>query len=126
VDGCRLGSVEAYETEWRSVRLAGTKVDYLNARAATWRDVDLVGCRIGELDLTDAHVERLRLHGCTVGTLVVGHARLSDVDLRGARIDVVEGLSGLRGTWVTADQLTLLAPSLAAALGITVTNDDVP
>jgi uncharacterized protein YjbI with pentapeptide repeats len=120
VDACRLGSVEAYETEWRGVRLEGTKVDYLNARAATWRDVDLVGCRIGELDLTDARIERLRLDGCTLGTLVVGHARLTDVDLRGARVEVVEGLTGLRGSWLTPEQLTLLAPSLAAALGITI------
>ena len=102
------------------VRLEGTKVDYLNARAAAWRDVELVGCRIGELDLTDAKVERLRLDGCTVSTLVVGHARLADVDLRGARIEVVEGFTGLRGSWVTPEQLTLLAPSLADALGITV------
>ena len=57
-----------------------------------------------------------------MGSLVVGHARLTDVDVRGARIDVVEGLSGLRGTWLTSEQLTLLAPSLAAALGITVTD----
>ena len=122
VDTCRLGSVEAYETEWRGVRVEGTKIDYLNARAATWRDVDLVGCRIGELDLSDAQVERLRLDGCTVGTLVVGHARLADVDLRGARVEVVEGLPGLRGTWLTPEQLTLLAPALAAALGITITD----
>ena len=118
VTASRLGSVELYESSWRSVGVAGTKIDYLNARASTWRDVDLRDCRIGELDLADATVERLRLDGCTVGTLALSHARLSDVDLRGARIEAVEGIDGLAGTWITDDQLTLLAPSLADQLGI--------
>jgi hypothetical protein len=47
-------------------------------------------------------------------------ARLADVDLRGARVDSVEGLDGLRGTWITAAQLDGLAPALAAQLGLRV------
>ena len=45
---------------------------------------------------------------------------VADVDLRGARIAAVEGLDGLRGTWITAAQLDGLAPALAEQLGIRV------
>ena len=65
-------------------------------------------------------VRGLRLDGCTVGALGVRGARLTDVDLRGARVDAVEGLDGLGGTWITAAQLDGLAPALAEQLGIQV------
>lgn len=120
VRASRLGATELYETSWRTVRVAHTKIDYLNARGSTWQDVDLVGCRVGELDLADARVQRLRLDGCTVESLGLRGARLADVDLRGARIGSVEGLDGLAGTWITAEQLDGLAPALADQLGIRV------
>jgi hypothetical protein len=62
--------------------------------------VSLAGCRIGQLTLTDA--------------------RLEDVDLRGAELAVLTGLDGLRGAVVDQEQLTLLAPLLAAHLGLVV------
>lgn len=120
VVGSRLGSIALYESTWRSVRVESSKIDYVNARAARWRDVAFRDCRIGELDLTDARVERMRLDGCTIGTLTLTHARLSDVDLRHAQIETVSGLTGLAGAWITPGQLTLLAPSLAADLQITI------
>ena len=120
VVGSRLGSFALYESTWAGVRVETSKIDYVNARSAQWRDVAFADCRIGELDLSDARVQRMRLDGCTIDTLTLTHARLSDVDLRGARVEAVAGLTGLAGAWITPDQLTLLAPSLATALGITV------
>ena len=122
VVGSRLGSFALYESTWAGVRVESSKIDYVNARAAQWRDVAFVDCRIGELDLSDARVERMRLDGCTIDTLTLTHARLSDADLRGARVEAVAGLAGLAGAWITPAQLTLLAPSLATALGITVSD----
>ena len=54
----------------------------------------------------------MTLSGCTIGSLVLSHATLRDVDLRGARIETVEGVAGMSGSWISGDQLVALAPAL--------------
>jgi uncharacterized protein YjbI with pentapeptide repeats len=116
----RLGSVEAYETQWRGVRFVGCKLSYLNLRGAELLDVGFTDCVIDELDLMGATATRIAFTGCRVTHLSVQDATLTDVDLRGADLEVVDGLAGLRGATVSDDQLTRLAPLLAAHLGIMV------
>lgn len=116
----RLGSVELYEGSWRSVVIEDSKVGYVNARSSTWQDVVLRNCVITELDLTYATISRLAIEGCQIGTLDLSSARLVDVDLRGAELQVVNGLDGLAGSWISPDQLTQIAPLLAEHLRIKV------
>jgi uncharacterized protein YjbI with pentapeptide repeats len=116
----RLGSAELYETNWRCVTVSDTKISYLNARAATWQDVVFRNCVIEELDLAYASLTRVAFSGCQLRSLSLDHARLTDVDLRRAELKVLKGLGGLGGAWVTPDQLTLLAPLLAAHLKIRI------
>jgi uncharacterized protein YjbI with pentapeptide repeats len=120
VEGSRLGSVEAYETSWRSVHLVGCKLGYLNLRGAELLDVALTDCVVEELDLGQADVRRVRLDGTRVATLDVQGATLQHLDLRGADLEELRGLEGLRGATVTPAQLSLLAPLLAGAWGIKV------
>lgn len=116
----RLGSVEAYEAQWRSVHVTGCKVSYLNLRGAEVTDLAFTDCVIEELDLLEVVARRVRMTGTRVGQLNVQHADLQDVDLRGATFDGVDGVLGLRGATVSPDQLGLLAPLLAAGLGLDV------
>lgn len=116
----RLGSVEAYEAHWRSVHVTGCKISYLNLRAAQVTDLAFTDCVIEELDLVEVVARRVRLSGTRVGHLNVQNADLQDVDLRGATYDGVDGVLGLRGATVSQDQLMLLAPLLAAGLGLDV------
>ena len=116
----RLGAVEAYEATWRSLLVSECKLGYLNARAGTWRDVTLRGCTVDELDLSGAKLTRVAFEDCRIGTLRASGATLVDVDLRGARLEVVEGLAGLAGAWVSEQQLGELAPLLADHLRIRV------
>lgn len=116
----RLGSVEAYESQWRGVHVVGAKLSYLNLRGAELLDVVFTDCVIDELDLMGATVARLAFTGCRVTHLNVQDARLRDVDLRGAELEIVDGLAGLRGATVSDDQLSRLAPLLAAHLGLDV------
>lgn len=120
LDGSRLGAVETYEATWRSVLVTGCKLGYLNARSSTWRDVVFAGCTVDELDLSGAKLTRVAFEGCRVGTLRAAGATLVDVDLRSARLEVVDGLTGLAGAWVSDAQLADLAPLLAEHLGIRV------
>lgn len=116
----RLGSVEAYETELRSVHFVGCRVSYLNLRGAQLLDVAFTDCVVDELDLTQATARRVRFDSTRVDVLDLQHAELHDVDLRGASLATITGVTHLRGTTVTPDQLALLAPVLAGELGIAV------
>jgi len=116
----RLGSVELYDANFRSVRIEGSKLDFVNLRNATLTDVLLTNCIIGELDLGGATVHRLHLQDCRIGTLDVTHARLTDADLRSSDYGAIHGIDGLRAAIIDDAQLALLAPLLAAHLGIRV------
>ena len=116
----RLGSVEAYDGQWRSVHLVGCKISYLNLRGAELVDVAFTDCTIEELDLVNARVRRVALTGTRVEHLNVQHSQLHDLDLRGAQLSAIDGIMDLRGAVIGPEQLTLLAPLLADALGLTV------
>lgn len=120
VVGGRLGSVEAYEAELRSVHFVGCRISYLNLRGAQLLDVAFTDCVVDELDLAQATARRVRFDATRVDVLDLQHAELHDVDLRGATLATITGVTHLRGTTVTPDQLALLAPVLAGELGIAV------
>ena len=120
INHARLGSVEAYEATLRSVHIDGSKLDFVNLRNATLTDVLLSNCIIDELDLGSATVQRLELQNCRIGTLEVGGAKLKDVDLRSSDFSAVHSLEGLRGATIDDAQLSLLAPLIAAHLGLRV------
>jgi len=116
----RLGSVEAYDTQWRSVHFVGCKLSFVNLRGAELIDVAFTDCVIDELDLAGAAATRVRLNQTRVSHLNVRQAKLRDVDLRGATLELIEGLTDLRGATISSQQLTLLAPLLADELGLNV------
>jgi len=120
VERPRWGSAELWDADWRSVHLVGGKIDFLNLRGSTLTDVVIEGCSIGELDLGGVRATRVALVDCRVGTLDVTGASLAHTDLRTTDLERVDGLEGLRGATVDGLQLSLLAPVLAAHLGIVV------
>jgi uncharacterized protein YjbI with pentapeptide repeats len=120
IEHSRLGSVELYDAGLRGVHLDGSKLDFINLRNATVTDVLISNCIIDELDLSGATVQRLELRDCRIGTLDVAGARLTDVDLRSSDFSAIHSLEGLKGATIDDAQLALLAPLLAAQLGIIV------
>lgn len=116
----RLGALEAYDAHWRSVRFVGCKLGFVNLRRAKLAEVEFTDCAIEELDLVDAQLRRVRFADSRIGHLDVQHADLRDVDLRGANLTTISGVTELRGTTMSTDQVTFLAPILAAGLGIHV------
>lgn len=118
----RIGSLVLARSHLDSVTLSGTRIGYLDLRSAAVGDLTLTDCRIGTLDLTGGRVERARLRGCRIDELLLSHAEPADVDLRGAQIGRIEGATGLRGATVDSGQLMDLAPLLADALGIVVSD----
>jgi uncharacterized protein YjbI with pentapeptide repeats len=120
VVGGRLGALTAHGAELTRVGLEGVKVDFLNLRGATLVDVTLTGCTIGELDLSGAELRQVRLVDCTVGSLVLAGSRNRAVDLRGAEVEQLDSVAGLRGCTISGEQLAGWATGMAAELGIRV------
>ncbi|WP_299932417.1 pentapeptide repeat-containing protein [uncultured Nocardioides sp.] len=118
--GARVGGLEAYEAQWRSVHFAHCKIDYLNLRGAELVDVAFTDCVIGELDLLSAVVRRVEFKNVRIASLNVQHAKLEDFDLRGANLETIDGLMDLGGATVDYQQLTQLAPLFAQQVGLSV------
>lgn len=120
LSGSRIGALTLYESELRTVHLDSSRVTYLNASGANLLDVALTDCVIDELDLTEARLTRVAMARSRIGLLRVRGAGLADVDLRETILSEVDDASGLRGAAVSPDQLVLLAPALAHAVGLRV------
>ncbi|PYI39122.1 hypothetical protein CVS30_07395 [Arthrobacter psychrolactophilus] len=116
----RWGSAELYDSSWQSVRIDGGKIDFLNLRAAKIIDLQISDCIIGELDLGGAKITRMSLKNCRIGTLDLQQATLKDLDLRTTEFRTLNGVGSMSGTILDDYQLGLLAPILAAHLGITI------
>ncbi|MFS3127378.1 hypothetical protein ACLM5J_03130 [Nocardioides sp. Bht2] len=116
----RIGSLEAYDVDWRGVHFVGCKIGYLNLRNAALLDIRFTDCQITDLDLVEATARRVALSGCRIGQLTVHGGDLSDVDLRGSALESISGIRSLAGITIDSEQLQLWAPLLAAELGIDV------
>jgi uncharacterized protein YjbI with pentapeptide repeats len=120
LEGSRLGSAELYDNGWNSVHVDGGKLDYVKLRNSRLTDVLFTGCTIEELDLDGVHATRVAFRDCRIGDLSLTGAVLQDVDLRTTELRSITHLSGLRGATIDDGQLMMLAPLLAANLGLRV------
>jgi uncharacterized protein YjbI with pentapeptide repeats len=116
----RWGSAELYESGWQSVKIDGGKLDYVNLRASRLADVLISDCIINELDLGSVTAARVSLKNCTIGSLDLSGAKLKDFDLRGTDFRTISGLGSLAGVVIDDYQLGLIAPLLAAHMGLVV------
>lgn len=123
VSGGRIASLDLSGAELRCITLSGVRIGYLNLRSAEASDLTFTGCRIDTLDMTAGRMSRGTFVDCQVVELSIQHARLCEVDLRGAALGRIEGVVELRGSTIGSDQLQLLAPLLADALGIDVRDE---
>lgn len=123
VDGAFSG-VDAGGAVLRRVRFEGCKFDYVNFRSAKLRDVTFADCVVRNADFGDADLTSVTFPGTALTELALNRARMRKVDMRGAaRIGIAEGIDGMRGVTITPLQLMDLAPTFAAALGISVAEE---
>ena len=120
LEGSRLGSAELYDNGWTNVHVDGGKLDYVNLRSSRLTDVLFSGCMIEELDLDGVHATRVAFRDCRIGALNLTGAVLKDVDLRSTELRSITHLPGLQGATIDDGQLMMLAPLLAANLGLRV------
>ncbi|QKJ18020.1 pentapeptide repeat-containing protein [Microbacterium hominis] len=120
VSDSRLGSIEAYDASWRGIRFLRCRLGFVNLRGADLMDIAFEDCTVDEIDLLDAKARRVSFTATGVRSLNVTGAALADVDLRGAQLQEIVGLPGLRGATISETQLQQMAPALAALAGVDV------
>lgn len=117
----RLGAVEMFESELRSVRFARSRLIWLNLRSAKLTDVLFEDCIFDEVDFAQVTGQRVAFRNCTATMARFDRAKLADVDLRGLDFTGISGLDGLRGATVSAFQATMLNDVFLDHFGISVT-----
>lgn len=118
VTGARLSALRLPAARLDRVALRGCRLDGAVLRDAALTDVVLDGCDLRGADLTGARLQRVSFTGCDLTGADLAGARCDDVDLRGATLDDLRGVDGLRGCAVDPAELVGLAPQLAAHLGL--------
>ena len=76
------------------------------------------------VDFGGAKLNDVTFDGTDLRGADVSQVRCERVDLRGARLDGIKGAGALSGATVSPEQLVVLAPALAAAVGLTVRPPD--
>lgn len=122
LNGGRIGTLDLAESDLDEVELRGIRVDYISLGAARLRDVLVADCTIATIDLPQATLARVRFENSTVDEVDTRGLRATDVDLRNLHAGAYTDVSSLRGATLSTVQVEQLAPALAVAFGIRVSD----
>lgn len=120
VTGGRIGTLDLTTARIDELELRGVRIDYLSLGGAKGTDLLFAGCTIRTLDMPQAQLVRVLFEDCRSDEVDPRGLRAKDVDLRGLDALAYVDTNGLKGVTLTGHQVQLLAPALAAAVGIRV------
>ncbi len=124
----RLISTDLAQTEWTdaafvAVGAAGIQAfDSINLRSSKLMEVVFDNCMLRDADFSGAMMTKVSFPGSRLIEADFTKAVCDHVDLRGAQLGITAGFDALRGAMIDSGQLVDLAPALAQALGITVSD----
>jgi uncharacterized protein YjbI with pentapeptide repeats len=72
------------------------------------------------MDFYHATLKNVTFVGCDIENVEFSGSILTHVDLTASRIVSLRGLRGLKGAWISAEQLVQLAPALAQEIGVII------
>ena len=121
--GARLGGLQLVEATAEDVVFRDCRLELTTFRGAKLRNVRFEGCILDEADFLAATLQSVRFDGCRLLRADFSSATLKRVDLRGSDLEPAGDVAGLRGAIIDSIQLAGLAPWLARAAGITVSDD---
>jgi uncharacterized protein YjbI with pentapeptide repeats len=92
----------------------------LSLRFSTLRRVTFRDCVLPELDFAEVTFDQVRLERCVLSGARFHRAKVKSLRIQGCDLTGCTGAEALTGASVDPGDLVQLAPSLAAALGITL------
>jgi uncharacterized protein YjbI with pentapeptide repeats len=122
--GIRADGLVAAETSGRDITIRDSKLDLANFRHAKWSRTQFINCSLREADFMAAQFTEVRFENCDLTRTQFSGAVLNHVDLRGSRLEDIDGIAGLAGATISQEQLMHLAPELARVLELNVDDGD--
>jgi uncharacterized protein YjbI with pentapeptide repeats len=121
---CRLSGIDFAEATLRHVVFHSCRLDAANFRMVDAEHVVFAECELRDADFGQARLHNVRFTSSQLDAVDFSNARCEAVDLRGARVERITGVTGLRGAIIGVDQVLPLAPAVFSDLGISIRADD--
>ena len=119
----RLTGLDLPEADLRDVVLRGCRADLTSFARARLERVRFEGCELAEADFQGADLREVRFVDCDLTRADLRGARLRTCELRGVRLDGMQGVDRLRGAALPIADVIDNAVTLATALGVRVLDD---
>ncbi len=121
--GSSLAGIQVFGAKLEHVTFRGCKLDSVNFRESTLTGVTFDKCVLSDVDFAGAKLTRCSFPGSELVRTDFTKVTMDGTDLRGAGLGIIIDTGSLRGAIVSPAQLALVAPALADALGIVVSDD---
>ena len=120
VSGGRLRGVTWAGGMLQDVVFDGVTASEISFRFSTLRRVTFRNCEMPGADFSEVAFDHVRFEACVLTGAQLHRAKVKSLRIEGCDLTGATGVEALAGASVAPDDLMQLAPSLAAALGITV------
>ena len=119
---CRMSGCDFSQAQLHDVVFKGCKLDIANFRFADLRRVSFINCQLTETDFIGCHLYDVTFESSQLDRTVFEKAVCKKVDLRTSDLINIAGWTSLKGATIDGAQLAMIAPYLAHAVGLTVSN----
>jgi uncharacterized protein YjbI with pentapeptide repeats len=123
VIGSSLAGVQVFGAELGRVVFSGCKLDSVNFRASKLTGVTFHNCVLRDVDFAGATLTQCSFPGSALTRVDLTKVTMDRTDLRDAELGLIIDASSLRGAIISSGQLAIVAPVLAATLGIVIEDE---
>jgi uncharacterized protein YjbI with pentapeptide repeats len=123
VIGSSLAGVQLFGTELGRVVFSGCKLDSVNFRASRLTGVVFRNCVLRDVDFAGAKLTQCSFPGSALTGVDLSKVTMDRTDLRDAELGLIIDTGSLRGAIISSGQLAIVAPVLAATLGIVIDDE---
>ncbi len=120
IEDSRLTGIKLYESELRDAVISDSKCDLATFRFTKFVRVCFKECDLREADFQGATFEHVSFERCQLADVEFSGISAKGLDLRSSDIVGIRGIASLKGAVIDSLQLALLAPHLAAEVGLKV------
>lgn len=120
---CRMTGFDISRSTLKDVQFVGCKLTMANMRFAKLTNVVFDDCILTDADLQGAQCKHVTFKNCTLERTSIHGIQAQAVDVRTSQLFDIRGWQDAKGITIDSSQLVSIAPELALALHITVSDD---
>lgn len=117
---CRMSGLVVSQSRLRHVGFHEAKLDGGDFRLTNEEQVAFVDCVMPDSDFYEAALTRVTFQRCDLRAAHFVGVRANDIRLHGSKVEGVRGVSSLRGSRISVEQVLPLALGLFSEVGITI------